>query len=265
MNFGWPGRVAIREGFVISRRAASEFPNDNPELHDGLVWTCPEPRGRALPTLRFRPSSGELPKVLRPSWDSTGTDIDAEPSVGSVVEGPSAPEEPITTDAWTAAEEPTAADELSAEELTVVEEPSVADPSPLAVPPGPFEVFTAKVAHVALGRGATRAAGAITALLTLGCLATQGLDPVLRESLVDQRIISATGHVTAEFAASTRAWRSVLEGTEADLSACGSTTLDSWAAELLAAVTNASRSEAAELRRELRRAGIAAFGLLAVA
>src|SRR5687768_9693627 len=42
--FGWGGKVGYWF-WVISRRAASEFPNDNPELHDGLVWVCPEPRG----------------------------------------------------------------------------------------------------------------------------------------------------------------------------------------------------------------------------
>jgi hypothetical protein len=57
----------------------------------------------------------------------------------------------------------------------------------------------------------------------------------------------------------------VLDGTGGDLAGCGSATLDAWSAELLAALTNAPRAEVPELKRELRRAGIAAFGMLAVA
>jgi hypothetical protein len=57
---------------MVQRRAASEFPNDNPELHDGLVWASDSVCGAALPTLRLRPLSGRLPKVLGPSWDAPG-------------------------------------------------------------------------------------------------------------------------------------------------------------------------------------------------
>src|SRR5689334_108403 len=53
---------------MFSRRAASEFPNDNPELHDGLVWQSDSVTGHALPTLRLRPLAGRLPKVLGPTW-----------------------------------------------------------------------------------------------------------------------------------------------------------------------------------------------------
>jgi hypothetical protein len=61
------------------------------------------------------------------------------------------------------------------------------------------------------------------------------------------------------------AWRGVLDGTGGDLAACGAATLDAWAAELVAAVLNAPSGAVPELRRALRRAGVAAFGLLAVA
>jgi hypothetical protein len=213
---------------VISRRAASEFPNDNPELHDGLVWVCPEPRGRALPTLRMRPPEGPLPKVLRPIWDLQLPEPQAEPEL------------------------PTP--ELPAPQL----EPSA--------PESPFERFTAAISRVAMGRGATRAGAAAIALLTTGRVGPESLSPTLLDALVRRRILVAgTGHVSAEFAAATGAWRAVLEGTEGDLSACGSTLLDAWAAELLACVMGGMPSDVAELKRELRREGVAAFGLLAVA
>jgi hypothetical protein len=221
---------------VISRRAASEFPNDNPELHDGLVWACPDLRGRALPTLRMRPVSGAMPKVLRPVWELE-LEQDAE------VEARAEP----------------------APVLALIPEPVVAEAAP-PVEISPFDVFTLALSRVAMARGATRAAAAATALLGQGRLAPESLNPGLLEALVRRRILaSGSGHVTPEFAAATAAWRALLEGTEGDLAACGSSTLDAWAAELLVALLDASSSELPALKRELRGYGVAAFGLLAVA
>jgi hypothetical protein len=230
---------------VISRRAVSEFPNDNPELHDGLVWVCPEPRGRALPTLRFRPHQGPLPKVLVPSWSQP----EAEPQ-------PHQLREPITLEPITLEPEP-----------AEFAEPVASEPDPVVTPAdSPFDRFTAALSRVAMARGATRAGAAAIALLTTGRVGSESLSPMLLESLVRRGILVAgTGHVSPSFAATTRAWRAVLEGTDADLSACGSTLLDAWAAELLATVMGSLASEVAELKRELRREGVAAFGLLAVA
>jgi hypothetical protein len=227
---------------VISRRAASEFPNDNPELHDGLVWACPEPRGRALPTLRIRALDGELPKVLGPAWERPAP---LESPVVSVVRREVAP----------AAEHP------------IFDELPLAEPaSQPTLEASPFDVFIQTVARVAMARGATRAAAAVTALLSAGRLTTDGVDKALLDGLVRRRILSpGSGHASPELAQATRAWRAVLEAADADLSGCGSSTLDAWAAELLAAVMNAPSGELGELRRELRRAGVAAFGLLAVA
>src|SRR5688572_1981261 len=53
---------------MARRLAVSEFPNDNPELHDGLVWACPAPCAPALPTLRLR-EAGPV-RVLKPGWDA---------------------------------------------------------------------------------------------------------------------------------------------------------------------------------------------------
>jgi hypothetical protein len=226
---------------VISRRAASEFPNDNPELHDGIVWSCPEPCAPPLPTLRLRKTEGTLPKVLGPAW---------------AAEAERAPVSPRSLAAPSHAVLPPPPPGKSAL-------PGVRSAPPL--PEEPFERFVATVARVAMNRGATRAAGAVTSLLTLGRLARDGVDPQLLDALARGRIVAPAGQVTPEFAATTAAWRAVLEGTGGDLSACGSSTLDAWAAELLAIVMNAPRSEITELKRELRRCGVAAFGLLAVA
>ena len=58
------------------------------------------------------------------------------------------------------------------------------------------------------------------------------------------------------------AWRRVLGGQSHDLSACGTTTLDSWSADLLAAALGQSPDKAKHLRRALRRLGVAAFGII---
>src|SRR5690606_194433 len=122
---------------------------------------------------------------------------------------------------------------------------------------------TASVARVALARGATRAAAAVVALFEHGRVAPEALDAGTLAVLVERGVLAGrSGRVTPAFEAAVSAWRGVLEGTAADLSGCGSLTLDVWAAEVLSALLNAPASQA-ELRRDLRRQGVAAFGLLA--
>jgi hypothetical protein len=271
LEFGWFGTLGLRQRFVISRRAASEFPNDNPELHDGIVWSCPEPCAPPLPTLRMRATAGTLPKVLGPAWV---VETPADPAPIAV----SAPEPAIPAPVAVPAPAPavpapvTASVPAPSDAVAPPASPPVAARPPLpgvrnapALPEGPFERFVGTVARVAMNRGATRAASAVTSLLALGRLAREGLDPALLDGLIRGRILAPGGQVTPEFAAATAAWRAVLEGTGGDLAGCGNSTLDAWAAELLAAVMNAPRAEMAELKRELRRSGVAAFGLLAVA
>ena len=65
------------------------------------------------------------------------------------------------------------------------------------------------------------------------------------------------------FAETARAFRQLLRGETNDFSNCAET-LDDWAARLVAAVLPDPLPQA-EVRRELRRRGIAAFGMLAAA
>jgi len=99
-----------------------------------------------------------------------------------------------------------------------------------------------------LSAGATRAAAALPALLRSGKIEEPlAAVPLLRSD---------------ELHATLAAWRAVLAGTSCDLSACGASTLDRWAAELLGVVLGAPPARIEELRRELRRRGVAAFGML---
>ena len=60
-----------------------------------------------------------------------------------------------------------------------------------------------------------------------------------------------------------RAWRAILRGESEDFGACP-TTLDEWAGATLAALLGAPQ-KSAQLRRELRARGVAAFGLIEAA
>jgi len=201
-----------------------------------------------MPTLRLREPEGALPNVLMPAWDTlpvSETDAPGEDTV-AVPRGDAGAAPPLDI----------------AQAACVAEDTTV----PAVVATGPFEVFVATLTQVALRRSSPRSAAALQALLEHGRLAPGALDEGATRALVGKRVLDANGRQpTPEFRAATDAWRGVLEGTAADLSACGDRTLDVWAAELVAALVSTSSADTAELRRELRRAGVAAFGLLAVA
>ncbi|HEV8245438.1 MAG TPA: hypothetical protein VGP93_06710 [Polyangiaceae bacterium] len=129
-----------------------------------------------------------------------------------------------------------------------------------------FDAFVAALVEISLAAGATRSAALLPALLEEGRVRLEALPEETLETLRVRSILAREGsEVTAAFAAVSRAWREVLRGTSNDLSACGASTLDSWAADLLCALSGAPVSRASDYRRELRRRGIAAFGLLAAA
>jgi hypothetical protein len=255
------------------RLAVSEFPNDNPELHDGLVWAAPTPCAPALPTLRLRP--GAPARVLRPEWEPRS---DPRASAAPILP-PSAPSSvsppPEVLEIEVAVVEP----EPPAVQPELLAEPEPpAQPEPLEVtttraetPEAPsstngFEAFVAALAAILAERAATRAAANVGALLGRARLARDAFDAGTKKVLVARGILDAkTSRPTPEFSVVAHAWREVLDGSSADLSACGSTTLDVWGAELLAALLSIPRERADDLRRALRQRGVAAFGMLATA
>jgi hypothetical protein len=261
------------------RLVVSEFPNDNPELHDGLVWACPTPCAPPLPTLRLRPS--ERRRVLRPEWEARS---DPRASAAPLAEPPKAfepvevtpdPAEPII-ETVTLAEpiiETVAPAEPIIETVTfaepIIEAVTLAEPAvetqahDEALPASGFEAFVAALASILAERGATRAAANIGALLGKARLSRDAFEPATKKALAARGYVDAkSGRPTPEFSVVAHAWREVLDGTSADLSACGSATLDVWGAELLSTLLG---SQPDELRRALRQRGVAAFGMLAAA
>jgi hypothetical protein len=214
---------------MFSRRAASEFPNDNPELHDGLVWQSESVTGHALPTLRLRPLPGKLPKVIGPGWTERHA-RDAERGPGPVKAEPRG-EIPVPVPDVAAA---------------VAPEPEPHDVPADTPPPSAFDALVAALVRVALDRGATRIAAELPALLA-GGRTTPGMADSPRA-----KALLALGP----------AWRSALDG--GDLAGCGEQPLDVWASELLATLVSLP-GEREALRRALRRHGVAAFGMLVAA
>jgi len=136
------------------------------------------------------------------------------------------------------------------------------------VPADPFRNLAGVLDGVARDAGATDAlATLLSALLGLERLEAATLPEPSLEALVSGMQLERTpggAQRTEAFAQTVRAWQSILRGEDGDFSGCGPATLDEWTADLIARVLG-NPTLAAQLRRELRRRGVAAFGLVAVA
>jgi hypothetical protein len=108
----------------------------------------------------------------------------------------------------------------------------------------PFAMLVAVLEDVA------RASGADDAMLaTLACL------------LGRTRLDATAPDTHATLRAQALAWQGILRGESEDFGACGTAMLDEWSAALIAGVLGQD-ARADGLKRELRRRGVAAFGLV---
>jgi hypothetical protein len=130
--------------------------------------------------------------------------------------------------------------------------------------PAGFRRFVQTLTSTVMQTGATRAAAGLTELLERDVL-----DPATLGGGA-QSALCAAGYATERsgrlvldptFQRTLRSWRAVLLEQAVDLSACGASTLDQWASELVAAWLG-QPANAADIRRRLRAAGVAAFGML---
>jgi hypothetical protein len=132
--------------------------------------------------------------------------------------------------------------------------------------PGPpddaFSVLVMTLGDVALSIGSPHVASVLPGLLLEGRL-DRALPDGAAQALAEGGVAQGA-EVSCAFVAQTHAWRAILAGTSDDFSACGNAMLDEWCAELLARLLGAP-SRAAELRRDLRERGVAAFGLVEAA
>jgi hypothetical protein len=240
--------------------ACAEFPNDNPVLHEGALWIVTEIGEAPRCERRVAPAPPQptLP-VSPPSCESS-------PGPVAVVEEPVVAKEPSTDPAPPVVEADDEGDDIEIVEELSFEEAVDESPAPPEAPvieaqaPMPeaealepaaeapladaFALFVAAVEDVA------RCAGAKDdALATIAVLVGRA------------RLDASASDEYRTLRAQALAWQGILRGESEDFSACGSGMLDEWAAGLVALVLgNAQRADG--LKRELRRRGVAAFGLV---
>ena len=276
-------------GFVPSWSA--EFPNDNPALHDGISWVCLDLCGPPRPVIRPRAARRTEPQepVAAPEPVAVAEPdpvADPDPVAATQVDG--APLTLDMADAGVPSDEAATCEPL---QLDGIESPlratSSADPvfefdadeaapeatSPARVveepapSPDPFAAYVAALVEVATLAGHSPVAAALPMLLEGAAFDASSLPEGARERLIAARILvrsDAALSPSEGFTSIAGAWRSVLRGVTHDLSACGASTLDGWSAELLSAF-GVGQGGATDVRRELRRRGVAAFGMLLAA
>jgi hypothetical protein len=219
---------------------ASEFPHDNAEISHGTIWICPELTGAATAILgRYEPVPSQ-PFVLFFDDEDDGyidgpLELDLDPPPPSCAE-PAPP----------SCAEP--------------EAPSSAEPEAPA-----FVCFESALVAALMAHGASRSAALVPRLLRLEQLPAEALSKEVQLTLQSRGYLDSSARYSHKYRELCTAWSAVLRGSSQDFAACGTTTLDRFGADLLAALLAVPATRADELRRELRKAGIAAFGVLQAA
>jgi hypothetical protein len=237
----------------------AEFPNNIHLVRGGAIWCWEGPLGHAS----CQPAGGEASDSCAERCDgdlSEGARVDdhelaeifevvGELAFDAVDEAPFVAEPPVS---W----------RIDDAEVNRWHEPEQ-EQEPCI--PDAFVTFAAVLSRVALELGASAGdAGLLEALL--GMKRMEGYSPGAdcTEALVAGRIaiLAPRGlERTPQFTDEVLSWQRLLRGESEDFAACGTSTLDEWAANLVARATgDVTRTQA--IRRELRRYGIAAFGLV---
>lgn len=272
---------------------SAEFPNDNPALHEGASWLCLQVCGAPRPVTRARtvnvrsdiPRAEAIerapaaPPAKAPSLEALTLSLPPEES--SLSASATTSQEPLELDSMDfvttlASDDPVF--EFDGDDATgaVFQVPCVTVKSPSAdvaratdvrAAEDPFAAYVAALVDVARAAGHARAASALPQLLEGDELDAAALAEDTRARLVAGGVLrAAEGSVRLgdAFASTASAWRSVLRGATQDLSICGDSTLDGWSVDLLKAF-GIGQGTTTDVRRELRRRGVAAFGMLLAA
>jgi hypothetical protein len=241
---------------------ASEFPNDNAEISGGAIWIGAELTGPArLELAPYQPVKAEA-FVLFFEDDEGYVDgpVELELSGGS-----------LSVVVQTPAPEP--AHEIEPAHVERVHELAPAHVEPVhevecapAVEVAPaFAHFEAALGAALMAQGASRSAAILPRLLRLESLTPDAVSKEVWLTLQSRGYLESNARYSQKFRELCTAWSAVLQGSSQDFGACGTTTLDRFGADLLAALLAVPATRADELRRQLRKAGIAAFGVLEAA
>jgi hypothetical protein len=219
---------------------ASEFPNDNVEISGGAIWVCDDLTG---------PPQLERPEPADAAFEpvASGSFVlyfdDDEPNVDG----------PVDIDL---SDDGSLSVAVSTPEPVPVLGPESAPESPA------FAHFEAALVTALLAQGATRSAALVPSLLRLEPIPSEALSKEALLTLQSRGYLDGSARYSSKYRELCSAWTAVLRGSSQDFAACGTTTLDRFGAELLAALLAVPATRADELRRGLRKAGIAAFGVL---
>lgn len=136
---------------------------------------------------------------------------------------------------------------------------------PAPEPPPAYRHFEQALISALMAQGASRSAALVPQLLRLEALPVEALSKDVLLTLQSRGYLDGNARYSAKYRELCGAWTAVLSGSSEDFAACGTTTLDRFGADLLAALLAVPATRADELRRELRKAGVAAFGVLEAA
>ncbi|MET0591357.1 MAG: hypothetical protein ABW133_01575 [Polyangiaceae bacterium] len=246
----------------VLRVGAAEFPHHNVAIDRGTLWIgtamggaekALEPPPREMPEARAKPLRKRTtilpPPDVAPSNPPTGAAIQelAEGRGSELGATPAAAQGNVEPSSETSSENAPKGAETDA-----------------ARSDSPIDTFLRAVAEVACAHGPAESAAHVESLFMFGTPAPLDLAPDARAALLDGNILEADQegvHVTAWFSNTSSAWQKMLRGESGDLGVCGDATLDGWTADLVARLV-AKPNLASAIRRDLRRRGIAAFGML---
>jgi hypothetical protein len=234
--------VSYTEQAVENRTvtACAEFPNDNPALHRGAIWLCLEVTGAAV-CKRPPPEAVVVAEVLV-------AEAPPEPEIEVVVAYPVA--DPPTDPTPPVLEAEDDADDIEIVDELAFDEVIDESPVPEVVNEGEPAEEDPFVALAGVLEAVARAGGAGEAAIAS-----------LRIVLGRERVTGETSDDLLVLREQAAAWQGILRGDSEDFAACGLASLDEWSSIAVARCMG-EPGRADGLRRELRRRGVAAFGLV---
>jgi hypothetical protein len=283
---------------VHQRSSCSEFPNDNPALHDGAIWVCEGTCDAPVAEKQVMIAIAKSDDFDDDAATFASVDLEVLAMVDSLVKDPQATVEALALDL----DDEGDGSDIIVEELEDISFEDAPEPLRDSVFPialenaprvseivlvshakksdeddavsnaradatDPFAYLLRMLSEVALIVGGSAEATLVGAILGESRIDARSLSEAQINALVGGGIIerTATGITRdATFTAIVIAWQSLLRGECDDMSGCGPKMLDEWAADIVARALGApAKSE--QLRRELRNRGVAAFGLIEVA
>jgi hypothetical protein len=227
----------------------SEFPNDNPLLHDGAIFRVDDVCGVPIAEARAQEVVVEREVVVEPVVEVAVADAIA---VEDLVEVVSRPSGIYLSDSASIEDD---GDDIVIAPLEPLDEAEIygavhVESHAEIPPPSVVEIEEAPVSAAPIA--ACPFLQLVDIVCSLAARESAEVAASLRDSLVSGESPTAN------------AWRAILRGESEDFGPCGALSLDEWAADVLARALS-SPTRASLLRRDLRSAGVAAFGLVEAA